>query len=40
MKLNNYDIVIYNPIKNFSLLHIKDKIISVMNLDGIIIRKQ
>jgi hypothetical protein len=40
MKINNYDIVIYNQIKNFSLLRIKDKIISVMNFDGIIIRKQ
>ena len=40
MKINDYNIVIYKPGTIFSLKNIKDKIISVMNLDGIIIRKQ
>ena len=39
MKINDYNIVIYNPKTIFSLMHIKDKIISIMTIDGIIIRK-
>ena len=40
MKINDYNIVIYMPKTTFSLLHIKDKIISIMTTDGMIIRKQ
>ena len=39
MKINDYNIVIYNPETIFSLMNIKDKIISIMTIDGIIIRK-
>ena len=39
MKINDYNIVIYKPKTIFSLKHIKDKIISIMTIDGIIIRK-
>ena len=39
MKINDYNIVIYNPKTTLSLMHIKDKIISIMTIDGIIIRK-
>ena len=39
MKINDYNIVIYKPGTIFSLMNIKDKIISIMTIDGIIIRK-
>jgi hypothetical protein len=40
LKINDYNIVIYKPNTCFSLMRIKDKIISVMNSNGVIIRKQ
>ena len=39
MEINDYNIVIYNPETIFSLKNIRDKIISIMTIDGIIIRK-
>ena len=39
LKLNDIKIAVYNSAKNLSLMDIKDKVINLINLDGIIIRK-
>ena len=38
LKLNHINIIIYNP-PSLSLMHIRDKVINLINNDGIIIRK-